>query len=99
MSKKNKYKIRIDWGHYSWAKKILDLKIGIIPIIVYVPLAFLTLILLRNGNFPNDMFGAITIMMLFGFSFSEISKRKPILKGIGGAQLFWLHSSFLYGVP
>lgn len=67
--------------------KFLNFKIGIIPLVVYVPSLVLTLILIQNEQLPKDMFGAISIMMLCGFLLGEIGKRIPILKGIGGGAI------------
>jgi malate:Na+ symporter len=68
-------------------KKILDFKIGIIPVSVYLPFFLLTYLLMLDGKLPKDMLGAIPVMVLFGFCLAEIGNRIPILKNLGGAPI------------
>src|SRR3990172_1015027 len=67
--------------------RLLSFKIGIIPLGIYVPLAVLTGLVMWYDLLPNDMLGAIPVMMLLGFALAEIGKRTPVLKSVGGPAL------------
>ncbi|MPQ45017.1 2-hydroxycarboxylate transporter family protein [Clostridium tarantellae] len=69
-------------------KKFFSFKIGIIPLGIYIPLLLVVIALLAEGKYPKDMLGAGAIMILYGFTCSEIGQRIPILKDIGGKVIF-----------
>lgn len=62
-------------------------KIGIIPVVVYVPFFALMSLLLYRGQLPNDMLGALSLMCLLGFLCGEIGHRIPVVKHLGGAPI------------
>lgn len=64
--------------------KIANVKIGLLPVPVYLLLAVTYGILTMMGEMPNDMLGALGILMLYAFFLEEIGKRLPILKSLGG---------------
>ena len=69
---------------HSTLKKFLSFKIGIIPMGVYLFLVAVICGLLNRGLMPKDIIGGLSLMALYGFTCSEIGKRIPILKHIGG---------------
>lgn len=68
-------------------KKLSHLKIGSLPITTYLVLAIMYVLLTLTDTIPNDMLGAIGIMMVFSFLLEEIGKNIPILKDLGGKVL------------
>lgn len=69
-------------------KKVLGYRIGgVIPVGVYIPFMLVVYFLIHGGHFPQDMLGAASIMVLYGFILGEIGKRIPILKDLGGAPI------------
>ncbi|KEO83244.1 2-hydroxycarboxylate transporter family protein [Tumebacillus flagellatus] len=72
---------------HSTLQKILQFKVGIVPLFMYVPMLILTYILMLGGTLPKDMLGAILIMVMFGFVLAEIGNRIPYFKNIGGSSI------------
>ncbi len=68
-------------------KGILNFKIGIIPLSVYVPFLALMSLLMFRGKLPGDMLGSLAVMCLLGFLCAEIGHRIPILRHLGGAPI------------
>jgi len=80
----NRFAIR---GLWEW---LLDLKIGPLPLPVYLTLCGVTIIAALTGRLPNDVIGGLSVMMLMGFLLGEIGSRLPILKQIGGTAILCL---------
>jgi malate:Na+ symporter len=74
-------------------ERLLNFKIGIIPLAAYLPLLAVCALLLANGKLPKDMIGAIAIAVLLGFTLAEIGERIPVLNSVGG------HSILVNFVP
>jgi malate:Na+ symporter len=68
----------------SALRKFLSFKIGIIPLGVYLFLFAVIIALLNRQLMPKDIIGGLSLMALYGFTCSEIGKRLPIVKYIGG---------------
>lgn len=68
----------------SFIKKFFSFKIGVMPLGVFLSLLIVDLLLMQRNILPNDMLGAGSIMVVFGFACEEIGKRIPILKNVGG---------------
>jgi malate:Na+ symporter len=66
---------------------LLKLKIGIIPVTVYVPFLVLMSLVMYRGQLPGDMLGALAVMCLMGFLCGEIGHRIPVLKHLGGGPI------------
>ncbi len=84
------------WPHGWW--KIMELRIGIIPLPIYVLIAGLLAGLVAMGKLPNEISVAIVMFAFFGFTFAEIGKRIPILRNIGAAAIFatFIPSALVY---
>jgi len=80
----NRFAIR---GLWEW---LLDLKIGPLPLPVYLTLCGVTIIAALTGRLPNDVIGGLSVMMLMGFLLGEIGSRLPVLKQIGGTAILCL---------
>src|SRR5262245_61544681 len=78
---------RARWWPQGWWK-IVDLRIGIVPIPIYVIL----IALLAGFAFTGDIKGEISIMIavlvIGGFTCAEVGKRIPVLRNIGAAAIF-----------
>lgn len=67
-----------------------QMKIGPLPIPVYVAIATVTVLAAIYKKLPNDMIGGLAVLMLAGFLLGEIGSRLPVLKHIGGTAILCL---------
>jgi malate:Na+ symporter len=74
------------WPEGWW--KLMDYKIGIIPIPVYIILLLLVALLTSEGEIKPDAPTMIAVLVLGGFTCAEIGKRLPILRNIGAGAIF-----------
>lgn len=74
------------WPHGWW--KIMELRIGIVPLPTFVLASALIAGLVATGKLPNEISLAIVMFALFGFGLAEIGKRLPVLRNIGAAAIF-----------
>ena len=74
------------WPEGWW--RLMELRIGIIPIPVFVLLAGLVAAFVLTGTLPNEINVWIAVLALFGFTCAEVGKRMPLLRNIGGAAIF-----------
>ncbi len=65
------------WPDGWW--RLIDIKIGIIPLPVYAILAALIAILVQEGEIKPDGPTMIAVLVLGGFTCAEIGKRLPVL--------------------
>ena len=74
------------WPNGWW--RIMDARIGIIP----VPIYFLLLALLAGFTYTGDIKGEVStmiaVLVIGGFTCAEIGKRLPVLRNIGAAAIF-----------
>src|SRR5262245_49901335 len=70
------------WWH------IVDFKIGIIPLPVYVVLLGLIAGFVLTGKVPSDILMAIVLLSMGGFTCAELGKRLPLVRNIGAAAIF-----------
>ena len=73
------------WPEGWW--RLMELRIGIIPIPIFILLAALITGFVVTGNLPNEINMWIAVLALFGFLCAEVGKRIPILRNIGGAAI------------
>jgi len=74
------------WPEGWW--RIVDFKIGIIPLPVYVLMLALLAIFVMSGKLKGDISTAIALLAFGGFTCAEIGKRLPILRHVGAAAIF-----------
>jgi len=75
------------WPQGWW--KLVDFRIGIVPLPVYVLLAALvTFFILRDGKVGSDLPTMIAVLALGGFGCAEIGKRLPMIRNLGAAAIF-----------
>jgi CCS family citrate carrier protein len=73
------------WPQGWW--KLMEFRIGIIPLPIYVLSGTLIAGLVATGKLPNEISVAIVMFAFFGFTLAEIGKRLPIIRNIGGAAI------------
>src|ERR1700680_2763707 len=74
------------WPAGWW--KLMEYRIGIISLPVYVILLALIAGFAITGKVPGEISMAIAVLAFFGFTCAEIGKRLPIVRNIGAAALF-----------
>ena len=74
------------WPEGWW--RLVDVKIGIIPLPVYILVAILLAVLVQEGEVKPDGPTMIAVLVMGGFTCAEIGKRIPILRNIGSAAIF-----------
>src|SRR6202158_276476 len=75
------------WWPQGWWK-IVDMRIGIIPIPIYVILCALLAGLTYTGDIKGEVSVMIAVLVIGGFTCAEIGKRLPVLRNIGAAAIF-----------
>lgn len=74
----------------GWFHKILHLKVGVIPLPIYVVFAVIIFSAAALGRLPNDMIGGLAVIMIMGILLSDLGFKLPILKNIGGPAILSL---------
>ena len=59
--------------------KLMDIKVGVISLPVYLVLSFIVLMAAKTGNLPNDLIGGFAVIMVLGLILSELGMKLPIL--------------------
>src|SRR5712671_4415586 len=75
------------WWPQGWWR-IVDMRIGIIPIPIYVILVALLAGFTYTGDIKGEFSIMIAILVIGGFTCAEIGKRTPMLRNIGAAAIF-----------
>ena len=75
------------WPRGWW--KLVEFRIGIVPLPVYVLLAALVaFFILRDGKVASDLPTMIAVLALGGFGCAEIGRRLPVIRNLGAAAIF-----------
>ena len=74
------------WPKGWWA--IVDYKIGIVPLPVFVILIGVIGGFAATGTVPSDILMAIVLLSMGGFTCAELGKRIPIIRNVGAAAIF-----------
>src|SRR5499427_8735779 len=75
------------WWPQGWWK-IMALRIGIVPIPIYVILVAVLAVFTYTGDIKGDVSTMIAVLVIGGFTCAEIGKRIPVLRNIGAAAIF-----------
>lgn len=73
------------WPGGWW--RIVDTRVGIIPLPIYVVLLALIAGFVATGRVPSDLLMSIVILAMGGFTCAELGKRLPGLRHIGAAAI------------
>jgi CCS family citrate carrier protein len=84
------------WPHGWW--KWMDLRIGLIPLPVYVICAGVLAYFLIKGKLPTEINVAIAVLAVGGFTCAELGKRLPWIGRVGGGAIFatFIPSALVY---
>ncbi len=74
------------WPTGWWS--IVDFKIGIVPLPVFVILLAVIALYALTGSVPSDILMAIVLLSMGGFTCAELGKRIPVIRNIGAAAIF-----------
>jgi malate:Na+ symporter len=74
------------WPEGWW--RVTAVRIGIIPVPVYVLLILIIAGLVYFGEIKSDGLTMIVVLVLGGFTCAEIGKRLPVLRSIGAGAIF-----------
>ena len=74
------------WPYGWW--RIVDAKIGIVPLPVFIILIFVIAGFTLTGTVPSDILMAIVLLSMGGFACAELGKRIPVIRNIGAAAIF-----------
>ena len=72
-----------------WSK-LTHMKVGVIPLPLYITLAVIIFIASVYNALPADMIGGFAIIMILGVLFGDLGMKIPILKDIGGPAILAL---------
>lgn len=73
------------WPQNWW--RIVDIRIGIIPLPIYIVLLALIAGFVVTGKVPSDILMSIVLLAVGGFTCAELGKRLPVLRNIGAAAI------------
>ncbi len=73
------------WPQTWW--KLMETRIGIVPLPVHLLLLGIIAYLVHTGNVPTELNTMIAVLVVLGFTCSEIGHRIPVLNRIGGAAI------------
>ena len=74
------------WPQACW--RIMELRIGVIPVPVYVTLLGVVAYFVAAGKVPTEINMMIGVLAVLGFTCAELGRRVPFLNQIGGAAIF-----------
>ena len=74
------------WPTGWWS--IVDFRIGIVPLPVFVILLAVIALYALTGSVPSDILMAIVLLSMGGFTCAELGKRIPVIRNIGAAAIF-----------
>src|SRR5580698_9545319 len=71
-------------------KSFASCEIGGMPLPMFLAVALVTIVAAITRKLPNDMIGGLAVLMLAGMLLSEIGRRIPIFRHIGGPAILCL---------
>ena len=74
------------WPDAWWT--LLDIRIGIVPLPIYLILVGLIAAFYAMGNVPSEICMMIAILTVCGFGCAELGKRLPIARNVGAGAIF-----------
>lgn len=75
----------LGWPEAWW--RVVDTRIGIIPLPIYMLLLALITGFVLTGKVPSDILMSIVLLAVGGFTCAEIGKRLPVLRNVGAAAI------------
>lgn len=72
-----------------WSK-LLNVKVGVVPLPLYITLAIIIYAASVYNTLPPDMIGGFAVIMIMGILLGDLGMKIPILKDIGGPAILAL---------
>jgi malate:Na+ symporter len=79
--------LHAQWWPQGWWR-IVDTRIGIVPVPIYVILIALLAGFTYTGDIKGEVSIMIAVLVIGGFTCAEIGKRTPVLRNVGAAAIF-----------
>ena len=79
--------LRNTWASFAGLRSLMNYRIGIIPLPVYLVLLALVAGFALTGNMNGEINMMMAALVLGGFTCAEIGKHIPLLRNVGGAAL------------
>ena len=74
------------WPQGWW--RVMEMRIGVIPLPVYVALLAVIAYFVASGKIPTEINMMIALLAVAGFTCAELGHRLPVINQIGGAAIF-----------
>lgn len=74
------------WPQGWW--RVMEMRIGVIPLPVYVALLGVITYFVASGKIPTEINMMIALLAVAGFTCAELGHRLPVINQIGGAAIF-----------
>ncbi|MED4071681.1 2-hydroxycarboxylate transporter family protein [Priestia endophytica] len=85
-----------DNNNKNFFQKLMDIKVGPLPLPLYVLFSAIVIAAAIYNQLPPDMIGGFAIIMVAGFLLGDIGMKVPILKNIGGPAIMSLFIPSLF---
>lgn len=72
------------------SRGLSDIRIGLLPLPVFVAAAVVTILAVMTGRLPNDVIGGLSVLMLMGMLLGKAGQEVPLLNQIGGTAILCL---------
>ena len=82
--------IPIESSFKSLGKRLIHIKVGVLPLPLYLILAAIILAASVYNTLPADMIGGFAVIMILGILLGDLGQKLPILKDIGGPAILAL---------
>lgn len=80
----------IESSFKSLGKRLINSKVGVLPLPLYLTLAAIILAASVYNTLPADMIGGFAVIMILGILLGDLGQKLPILKDIGGPAILAL---------
>lgn len=80
----------IESSFKSLGKRLINIKVGVLPLPLYLTLAAIILAASVYNTLPADMIGGFAVIMILGILLGDLGQKLPILKDIGGPAILAL---------
>lgn len=77
-------------GFRNRLSSLFAYEIGVIPLPIFLGIAFIVFLSAHLGFLPKNMIGGLAIIMTMGVFFGQVGQRLPVLKEIGGGAILCL---------
>ena len=82
--------VTADPAQGGFARKLMNLTVGPVPILIYIPIAIMIIWAAAIKKLPIDMIGGFACIMVMGFLFGDVGGKIPVLRNIGGPAILSL---------